>query len=218
MHARRVRGQGRKALKLMRRDVMRSTGILRSWHDERGFGFIAPTRGGAELFVHVSALPRDGSRPVVGETLSFELGRGKDGRPQAVNVIRSVVGADARPARERRRQGASAPPWLWRGLLLVVVVAAVSWGFSAYRERAQRPHLDRQPAETPGPESLQTGAREGQFGSSPVYRCDGRTKCSQMTSCAEATWFIKHCPGTQMDGNHDGVPCEQQWCTAADVR
>ena len=44
------------------------------------------------------------------------------------------------------------------------------------------------------------------------YRCDGRTRCAQMTSCAEATWFLKHCPGVQMDGNHDGVPCERQWC------
>ena len=45
-------------------------------------------------------------------------------------------------------------------------------------------------------------------------RCDGRTFCSQMTSCAEATWFLNHCPGVKMDGNRDGVPCEQQWCRA----
>ncbi len=44
------------------------------------------------------------------------------------------------------------------------------------------------------------------------FRCDGRTHCSQMTSCAEATWFLKHCPGVKMDGNRDGVPCERQWC------
>jgi hypothetical protein len=43
-------------------------------------------------------------------------------------------------------------------------------------------------------------------------RCDGRTYCSQMTSCAEATWFLNNCPGVKMDGNRDGVPCEQQWC------
>jgi endonuclease YncB( thermonuclease family) len=43
-------------------------------------------------------------------------------------------------------------------------------------------------------------------------RCDGRNRCSQMTSCAEATWFLKNCPGVEMDGNHDGVPCERQWC------
>jgi endonuclease YncB( thermonuclease family) len=45
-------------------------------------------------------------------------------------------------------------------------------------------------------------------------RCDGRLHCSQMTSCQEATWFLKNCPGVKMDGNRDGVPCEQQWCNA----
>lgn len=45
-----------------------------------------------------------------------------------------------------------------------------------------------------------------------AYRCDGRTHCSQMTSCAEAKYFLANCPGVKMDGNRDGVPCEQQWC------
>lgn len=45
------------------------------------------------------------------------------------------------------------------------------------------------------------------------YQCDGRTMCSQMRSCAEAEYFIQHCPGTKMDGDGDGVPCEQQWCS-----
>ncbi len=44
------------------------------------------------------------------------------------------------------------------------------------------------------------------------YRCDGRTHCSQMTSCAEATYFLKNCPGVKMDGDNDGIPCEEQWC------
>ena len=48
-----------------------------------------------------------------------------------------------------------------------------------------------------------------------TFICDGRTMCSQMRSCAEATYFLKHCPGTKMDGDGDGVPCEQQWCTGA---
>jgi len=43
-------------------------------------------------------------------------------------------------------------------------------------------------------------------------RCDGRTHCSQMTSCEEAIYFLRNCPGTQMDGDNDGVPCESQWC------
>ena len=46
------------------------------------------------------------------------------------------------------------------------------------------------------------------------FRCDGRTHCSQMTSCEEATFFLRNCLGTQMDGDNDGVPCERQWCTS----
>ena len=44
------------------------------------------------------------------------------------------------------------------------------------------------------------------------FTCDGRTHCSQMHSCAEAEYFLQNCPNTQMDGNNDGEPCEQQWC------
>jgi hypothetical protein len=44
------------------------------------------------------------------------------------------------------------------------------------------------------------------------YQCDGRTYCSQMSSCAEATFFINNCPDTKMDGDNDGIPCESQWC------
>jgi endonuclease YncB( thermonuclease family) len=49
-------------------------------------------------------------------------------------------------------------------------------------------------------------------GAGTGQRCDGRQVCSQMTSCAEATWFLKNCPGVKMDGNRDGIPCETQWC------
>ena len=44
------------------------------------------------------------------------------------------------------------------------------------------------------------------------FKCDGRTFCSQMTSCQEAKFFLKNCPNTKMDGNNDGIPCEAQWC------
>lgn len=44
------------------------------------------------------------------------------------------------------------------------------------------------------------------------YSCDGRQHCSQMSSCAEAMFFIQNCPNTKMDGDHDGIPCEGQFC------
>lgn len=44
-----------------------------------------------------------------------------------------------------------------------------------------------------------------------AFKCDGRTHCSQMRSYDEALFFLRNCPGTQMDGNHDGEPCERQF-------
>ena len=42
------------------------------------------------------------------------------------------------------------------------------------------------------------------------FKCDGRQYCSQMTSRAEAEFFIRNCPNTKMDGDgdRDGIPCE----------
>jgi hypothetical protein len=60
-------------------------------------------------------------------------------------------------------------------------------------------------------ERLQARPVESESRGSP-FSCDGRTYCSQMTSCAEATYFLEHCANVKMDGDHDGVPCESQWC------
>lgn len=61
----------------------------------------------------------------------------------------------------------------------------------------------------PATSSSRVAAATGATGN---FRCDGRTHCSQMTSCEEAKYFLAHCPTVKMDGNRDGVPCEQQWC------
>lgn len=182
-------------------------GTLRTWHEDRGFGFIAPVHGGPEVFVHLSAFARDGTRPVVGEKLQYELGRGRDGRPQATRVVRLAVGTPPPPTRraERGHAGRTGSVWIGRLVALVLVAGLGAWGWRHYADTVKRRELAAQPATAPVP--LSAPAASG-----TPYRCDGRTQCSQMTSCAEATWFINHCPGTQMDGNGDGVPCETQWC------
>ncbi|HWU75087.1 MAG TPA: cold shock domain-containing protein [Rhodanobacter sp.] len=183
---------------------MRTHGTLIKWNDDRGFGFIAPAAASAEIFVHVSAFPRDGVRPRVGELLSFDVEVGKNGRPQAIRVMRAGTAHPpprSRPqqaARMRRRQGS---PASIGGALLFAAVAAYVWisqrhaASTAYDKPAVM--TQRQPAAT------------------PLFSCDDRTRCSQMTSCAEATYFLDHCPNTMMDGNHDGIPCQSQWCGSA---
>jgi cold shock CspA family protein len=186
---------------------MRLSGTLRSWKDDRGFGFIAPTHGGAELFVHISALPRDGSRPTVGERLTYELGRGKDGQPQAVNVQREAIGQPIERSRVRRTKSQQSRSLLTRIVGLILLLALGVVGFNQYQKRAiVSPSQSKPLTSRSEPATLPATGTQG-------FKCDGRTHCSQMTSCAEAKFFLKNCPGTQMDGNNDGTPCEQQWCT-----
>ncbi len=69
------------------------------------------------------------------------------------------------------------------------------------------------PCTDPSPPTPATAPAPSQSLAAAAQRCDGRTQCSQMTSCAEARWFLANCPGVKMDGNRDGVPCERQWCS-----
>lgn len=71
--------------------------------------------------------------------------------------------------------------------------------------RQRRAAAASAPAATGTPAASSTPSASGS-------RCDGRQRCVQMRSCAEAKYFLAHCPGVQMDGDGDGIPCEEQWC------
>jgi len=170
---------------------MRLTGTLTKWNDEKGFGFITPTNNSNQIFVHISAFPCDGQRPCLNELLSYESGVGKNGKPQAVRVQRFFNS----PARKKAKKEDKTS---MLGMLIFLAIAATSAIF-AYKYFSNYSHrID-----------LERGLVD------PILipsACDGRTMCSEMTSCTEAKWFINNCPLTQMDGDHDGTPCESQWC------
>ena len=96
-----------------------------------------------------------------------------------------------------------------KNLIVLALVAALAWfGYGKLKAMsAPQSAIGSELSPTGGAQSpAQSAVAESQF------TCDGRTHCSQMTSCAEATYFLQHCPNTQMDGNNDGEPCEKQWC------
>ncbi|WP_308410049.1 excalibur calcium-binding domain-containing protein [Xanthomonas arboricola] len=79
----------------------------------------------------------------------------------------------------------------------------------ANRTQPGRATLQSSPARTA---AAAAGTTSATTAPTPHYSCGGRKHCSQMTSCDDATWVLRNCPDTTMDGDHDGVPCEQQWC------
>lgn len=84
---------------------------------------------------------------------------------------------------------------------------------------APMPGGQRPPNQHAAPTGPTPGGQQWPAAASPTaspavsFRCDGRRYCSQMTSCAEARYFLASCPGAKMDGDGDGIPYEQQWCT-----
>ncbi len=61
-------------------------GAVKFFNTERGFGFIAPDRGGPDVFLHVSSLSRSGLQPPMdGQRVRFSIRSGKKG-PEAADV------------------------------------------------------------------------------------------------------------------------------------
>jgi uncharacterized membrane protein YsdA (DUF1294 family)/cold shock CspA family protein len=65
---------------------MRFEGTLKTWNDDRGFGFLQSAQGGDDIFVHVKAFSPRGGRPQAGQLVSFEIELGPQGKKRAKNV------------------------------------------------------------------------------------------------------------------------------------
>ena len=98
-------------------------------------------------------------------------------------------------------------------VLIVVVAAGYLWRDYTLRHRGPViDHVDGRAAIHDAGVAAADAAPPSRAAADSPYRCDGRTRCGQMHSCEEAKYFLDHCPNTEMDGDHDGVPCERQWC------
>lgn len=188
----------------------RLKGTLKKWLDDKGYGFINPDKGSKDVFVHISAFDRDIPRkPKAGDTIYFHVTRDNKGKTKAVDAVIEGAAPVKRTRSPRPKQSyqgrSSRSRWKFTMLCLVLIVVIGSTLYKRFQSTGRQIL----------PPSLNISNFIGSStssSSSKQYRCSGKTHCSQMTSCAEAKFYIRNCPNTRMDGDRDGIPCERQWC------
>ena len=69
------------------RSKILTTGTVKWFNAAKGFGFIQPENGGADAFVHISAVERAGLDTLnEGDRVEYELVRGQNGKSSAENL------------------------------------------------------------------------------------------------------------------------------------
>jgi cold shock protein len=64
-----------------------ASGTVKWFNSTKGFGFIQPSDGGKDVFVHISAVERSGLDGLQeGQKVNFETAPGRDGRVAAENL------------------------------------------------------------------------------------------------------------------------------------
>jgi CspA family cold shock protein len=68
-----------------------TTGTVKFYNDQKGFGFIQPDDGGKDVFVHATALERAGMRGLAeGQKVTFDTAEDRRSGKVAVNNIQSA--------------------------------------------------------------------------------------------------------------------------------
>lgn len=102
---------------------MRQKGKIRSWNDDRGFGFIAPSDGGKDVFLHISAFSNRERRPKIGQIVTYALTADDQGRPRAT---RATLPGERLPIYKKRSGSAGAV--ITAGAFIAFVALSVVYG------------------------------------------------------------------------------------------
>lgn len=208
--------------------MLMDRGVLVRWNDEKGFGFIQPEKNAAQdVFIHISVLKKMARKPIVGDSILFQTEVQNDGKRKAVIASIEGVAVVAASATTRSHSHIQSRNENFNNknkahyhsprkssfntiIPLLIIVAIVIFGFKQYQEFNEAPAIDEVPVLT----NEDTQPMPIYESATPRFQCEaGKTHCSHMSSCAEATFYIQNCPNTQMDGDDDGIPCERQWCS-----
>lgn len=109
-------------------------GQIKSWNDDRGFGFITPDHGDQEIFFHIKSFHERSARPEPGQRVSFEVEAAPDGRKRA-SKVRLATQRVTRPTKRPHNAAASwgtATLFAIPAFLAFLLVAGFLWRVPAW--------------------------------------------------------------------------------------
>jgi cold shock CspA family protein len=191
-------------------------GKLQDWDPVTGMGFVKQDKAGPAIRISSSGFRKTPETLQNGDTIFFQIDIDAQDQPKAVLAYKA--GQHSAPTSVVLKPALPLLP-LQHVLSAVVTVFIIAWlGYQSlylFNAEAALPQdlpqqqIEHQPepgdAEQPLWPPIPTR-------SVSQFSCEGKQRCPQMQSCEEAVFYLQNCPDVAIDGDHDGIPCEQQWC------
>ena len=103
-------------------------GQLKSWKDDKGFGFIQSSELQQDTFIHISTLKGMNRKPKVGDFIYFEVEKQTNGKSRAVNCrIEGVAAKSIQRHKSRIQRNTSAPKS--KAILILMVIGIGAFAF-----------------------------------------------------------------------------------------
>ncbi len=118
------------------------SGQLIKWKDDKGFGFIQPSDGNQEIFLHISDLQDVTRRPRVGDTIFYRVVTGNDGKPRAGHAFISGARRSTDPTYPKAIFNVAwAAPFPWLEIALLSMLPFIGAAHFAWTMRNPIPLL-----------------------------------------------------------------------------
>ena len=98
-------------------------GVLKTWKEDRGFGFIKPDDGGKDIFIHISALNGVSRRPATGDVIYYQIAKDNRGKYKAINAQIEGVSLTEDMAKDLLQTSNSKKGIIAIAVVLIIIIA-----------------------------------------------------------------------------------------------
>jgi len=98
-------------------------GVLKTWKEDRGFGFIKPDDGGKDIFIHISALNGVSRRPTTGDVIYYQIAKDNRGKYKAINAQIEGVSLTEDMAKDLLQTSSSKKGIIAIAVVLIIIIA-----------------------------------------------------------------------------------------------